>query len=131
MMDPIALHKAQKRYAMYSAKFDRREKDLGTNQESREKFIKYSDECVEDFLKGNMVSLFKNIKSLSTLVLQNFQPMIPDSFHDIWLRGIESNEYYLKLCGSGGGGFMLGFTRDFEKAKTALKEYPLEVVYQF
>ena len=97
----------------------------------REKFIKYSDECVEDFLKGNMVSLFKNIKSLSTLVLQNFQPMIPDSFHDIWLQGIESNEYYLKLCGSGGGGFMLGFTRDFEKAKTALKAYPLEVVYQF
>ena len=78
-----------------------------------------------------MVSLFKNIKSLSTLVLQNFQPMIPDSFHDIWLQGIESNEYYLKLCGSGGGGFMLGFTRDFEKAKTALKAYPLEVVYQF
>ena len=97
----------------------------------REKFIKYSDECVEDFLKGNMVSLFKNIKSLSTLVLQNFQPMIPDSFHDIWLQGIESNEYYLKLCGSGGGGFMLGFTRDFEKAKKALKAYPLEVVYHF
>ena len=55
----------------------------------REKFIIYSDECVEDFLKGNMASLFKNIKSLSTLVLQNFQPMIPDSFHDIWLQGIE------------------------------------------
>ena len=31
----------KKRYAMYSAKFDRREKDLGTNQESREKFIEY------------------------------------------------------------------------------------------
>jgi len=31
----------QKRYAMYSEKFDRREKDLGTNQNSREEFIQY------------------------------------------------------------------------------------------
>ena len=97
----------------------------------REQFIKYSDECVEDFLKGNISSLFKNIKSLSALVLHNFQPMIPDAFHDIWLQGIETNDYYLKLCGSGGGGFMLGFTRDFEKAEKALKAYPLEVVYHF
>ena len=31
----------KKRYAMYSARFDRRESDLGTNQNSREKFIEY------------------------------------------------------------------------------------------
>ena len=97
----------------------------------REQFIKHSDACVEDFLKGNMGSLFSNIKSLSSLVLKNFEPMIPDAFHAVWRNGIETNEYYLKLCGSGGGGFILGFTRDFEKAKKALKGYPLEVVYHF
>lgn len=97
----------------------------------REQFIKRSDACVEDFLKGNITSLFKNIKSLSTLVLQNFQPMIPARFHELWQQGIESNDYYLKLCGSGGGGFILGFAQDFEKAKKALKKYPLEVVYYF
>jgi len=31
----------KKRYAMYSERFDSREKDLGTNQTSRESFIKY------------------------------------------------------------------------------------------
>ena len=31
----------KKRYAMYSERFDSREKDLGTNQASRESFIKY------------------------------------------------------------------------------------------
>ena len=31
----------KKRYAMYSEMFDRREKDLGTNQNSREEFIQY------------------------------------------------------------------------------------------
>ena len=97
----------------------------------REQFIKHSDACVEDFLRGNMSSLFRNIKTLSSLVLNNFEPMIPVAFHDVWKNGIETNEYYLKLCGSGGGGFILGFTRDFEKAQKALKGYPLEVVYHF
>ncbi len=57
--------------------------------------------------------------------------MIPNSFHDLWRKGIETNDYYLKLCGSGGGGFILGFTQDFQKAEDALKEFPLEVVYRF
>lgn len=97
----------------------------------KDQFIKVSDTCVDDFLKGNVGSLFQNIKTLSSLVLKNFQPMIPDTFHRLWQKGIETNDYYLKLCGSGGGGFILGFTRDFEKAKTALKDFPLEVVYRF
>ena len=97
----------------------------------REQFIKHTDYCVEDFLKGNFSSFFRNIKILSSLVLNNFKPMIPNSFHDLWRKGIETNDYYLKLCGSGGGGFILGFTQDFQKAEDALKEFPLEVVYRF
>jgi mevalonate kinase len=41
------------------------------------------------------------------------------------------NDYYLKLCGSGGGGYILGFTQDMERARLSLKDYKLEVVYQF
>lgn len=57
--------------------------------------------------------------------------MIPKQFHQIWKEGIESGAYYLKLCGSGGGGYILGFTQDIDKAKKILKDYPLEVVYNF
>jgi mevalonate kinase len=57
--------------------------------------------------------------------------MIPLEFHDLWRKGIETNTYYLKLCGSGGGGFMLGFTEDYEATEKALKGYRLEVVYHF
>jgi len=97
----------------------------------KNEFVTYNDRCVEDFLKGDIGSLFGNIKRLSKVVLDHFQPMIPKQFHELWQRGLETNAYYLKLCGSGGGGYMLGFTQDLDQAKAVLKDYKLEVVYQF
>ncbi len=97
----------------------------------KEQFIKHTDACVEDFISGNVKSLFGNLKQLSRVVLNHFTPMIPEEFHTLWKEGIETNAYYLKLCGSGGGGYILGFTEDLEKAKAALKGHRLEVVYNF
>jgi mevalonate kinase len=97
----------------------------------KNEFVTYTDRCVEDFLKGDVGSLFGNIKRLSKVVLDHFQPMIPKQFHELWQRGLETNAYYLKLCGSGGGGYMLGFTQDLERAKAVLGDHKLEVVYQF
>lgn len=96
-----------------------------------EKFIKHTNLCVDNFLKGDLNSLFNNTKKLSKIVLDNFKPMIPQEFHSIWKRGIENNSYFLKLCGSGGGGYILGFTENFEKVKKQLKDHKLEVVYYF
>ncbi len=106
-------------------------KDSGFRNMLKNQFVKYTDACVENFLGGDLKSLFSNTKKLSKVVLNHFKPMIPEQFHGIWQQGIETNDYYLKLCGSGGGGYILGFTQDLEKAKKALKDYKLEVVYQF
>ncbi len=106
-------------------------KEEGFRKMLKSQFIKHTDACVENFLGGDMKSLFANTKKLSKVVLNHFKPMIPEQFHGIWQQGIDTNEYYLKLCGSGGGGYILGFTQDLEKAKIALQGYKLEVVYQF
>lgn len=106
-------------------------KDQGFRKMLKSQFIKYTDSCVENFLQGDIKSLFKNTKELSKVVLNNFKPMIPEQFHQVWQKGIDTNDYYLKLCGSGGGGYILGFTQDLDKAKASLKDYKLEVVYQF
>ena len=94
-------------------------------------FAKYTDNCIDDFLHGDVKSLFGNVKKLSKVVLKHFKPMIPDSFHHLWKEGIDSNDYYLKLCGSGGGGYILGFTQDYQKTQKLLKDYKLELVYRF
>jgi mevalonate kinase len=106
-------------------------KNEGFRNMLKEQFIKHTDACVDDFLKGDIKSLFRNTKQLSKIVLNNFKPMIPAQFHELWKKGIDTNAYYLKLCGSGGGGYILGFTEDISRAKEALDGHRLEVVYNF
>ena len=38
--------------------------------------------------------------------------MIPNQLIDNWEEGLKSDLYYMKLCGSGGGGFFLLFDFD-------------------
>lgn len=106
-------------------------KNKGFRKMIDDDFARYTDNCIDDFLHGDVASLFGNVKQLSKVVLKHFKPMIPSSFHQLWQKGIESNDYYLKLCGSGGGGYILGFTEDYEKAKKVLQDYKLELVYRF
>ena len=106
-------------------------KNEGFRKMFSEEFAMHTDSCIEDFLQGDVKSLFSNMKSLSKVVLENFKPMIPSAFHKLWKQGIDSNDYYLKLCGSGGGGYILGFAKDYEKVKKQLSDYNLELVYRF
>lgn len=106
-------------------------KNEGFRTVMREQFNKYNDACIQAFLKGDVKPLFSNLKKLSHLVLENFTPMIPGSLQDLWRRGIDTNTFYLKLCGSGGGGFVLGFAPDFDRAAPYLQDQTTEVIYRF
>lgn len=106
-------------------------KNEGFRQMIDKDFARFTDSCIENFLQGDVKSLFGNVKKLSKVVLKHFKPMIPVTFHHLWQQGIDTNDYYLKLCGSGGGGYILGFTKDYEKAKKILQDYKLELVYRF
>ena len=38
--------------------------------------------------------------------------MIPEKLKNKWKEGIKNESYYMKLCGSGGGGFFLAYDFD-------------------
>lgn len=106
-------------------------KHEGFRKMIRDQFVPYNNDCIQSFLKSDIKGLFKNLKNLSQFLLEHFKPMIPSVFHSLWKEGLETNAYYLKLCGSGGGGFILGFTEDLDHARKALKGYDLEVIHRF
>ena len=97
----------------------------------KNEFIEFSNSCIDDFLDSNFNSLQKNIKKLSKFTFDNFKAMIPEQFDSIWSKGLKTDDYFLKLCGSGGGGFILGFSLDLVKSKEILKDYNFEVVLSY
>lgn len=94
----------------------------------REEMIPLNDQCIRSLIKGETKRFFNTLFSLSAFLYENLEPMIPEAFKKVWKHGLESQSYYLKLCGSGGGGFLLGFTEDFEKAKRDLRKLDVDII---
>ncbi|HMV15524.1 MAG: mevalonate kinase [Chitinophagales bacterium] len=88
----------------------------------------FANNCIQAFLDGDRETLFAYMKLLSKFQFEHFKPMIPALFNKVWKRGLDSGEYYLKLCGAGGGGFILGFTKNYELTKKQLKDQNIELL---
>ena len=93
-------------------------------------FIRVTNLCVENFLNSDFESLFKNFKILSRFVFDNLSQTIPEGFQSIWEKGLISDNYYLKLCGSGGGGYILGFSKDLVLANKIFLKNNFKVIYR-
>lgn len=73
------------------------------------------DRCINSILKSDQEAFSPALGELSRFQMQHMKPMIPERFHEIWNGGLASGDYSLKLCGAGGGGYLLGFAQNIEK----------------
>ena len=87
--------------------------------------MKLVNKLIGNALIGNHIEQLHTFKQLSKLQLQFMKPMIIDPIHNAWSNGIESDQYFLKLCGAGGGGYYLGMTDQIDKTFELAKEFNL------
>ncbi|MEE3080427.1 MAG: mevalonate kinase [Bdellovibrionota bacterium] len=90
-----------------------------------------SDDCIDALLEQDIPRLLKSFKDLSRFQMENFESMIPPLFRDIWMRGLEEDSFYLKLCGAGGGGFLLGVTTSFKNLPEEFSDLNIRPVLEF
>lgn len=90
-----------------------------------------TNDCITNFLAADTIALLKNFKKLSEFQFEHLSPMIPKLYRDLWIEGVNSDDYYLKLCGAGGGGFLMGITKDFQKVKTILGSHEIRLLLSF
>lgn len=72
----------------------------------------YNEQTISAFILNDHNNLETCFKKISILQRTYFEDMIPESIKPIWDKGLESESYYLKLSGAGGGGYFLGYSVD-------------------
>lgn len=70
-------------------------------------FVPSVNSIIEKLTSFGKDTIKEDMKSISEFQLNYFRECIPDQFIQIWSEGLKSDNFYLKLCGSGGGGYLL------------------------
>ncbi|MFN8304260.1 MAG: hypothetical protein U0U46_17365 [Saprospiraceae bacterium] len=79
---------------------------------------------------GDLRGFEQALALVSRFQLDNMQPLIPPSLLDLWRHATERSQgIYFKLCGAGGGGYLLGFAPTREAAKATAGKHP--VIFPF
>lgn len=68
--------------------------------------------AIQSILDNDQQSLLAQMKQISMIQSDLFINLIPDDFRSLWKIGLDSEKYFMKICGAGGGGMMLGYTQD-------------------
>ncbi len=88
-----------------------------------------SDMLTKALLESNNHEIFTYIQKVSEFQFDNFKQLIVPEFLNFWERGLKSEKYFLKLCGSGGGGYLLGFINDFEYFNKEVKAHNTQIKF--
>ena len=86
--------------------------------------------AIESFLQSDYETLYENVDQISRFHLDEMEFVIPRGLRPLIETGIESGAYHLKICGAGGGGFLLGFTADWQATENRLREFDLEIFHR-
>ena len=96
-------------------------------------YIPLNNRCIQSLIVADIEKFTKDVQALSLFQANYFKKMIPATLQEEWMYGVTTGKFMLKLCGSGGGGFMLGFTHHYSEVKERFLERGMEVipVYQY
>ena len=75
--------------------------------------------CINAMIDGDSDRFFNTLKQLTKGQLEFLRPMITDNTLDLFTADYDFH-FGVKISGSGGGGYVLGFTDDVEKANELL-----------
>ncbi len=82
--------------------------------------------CINTMIRGENEVFFNALKQLTRGQLEFLRPMITDNTLELFTTDYDFH-FGVKISGSGGGGYVLGFTDDVSKTSDLLKDF--EVIW--
>lgn len=91
-------------------------------------YIPLNNSCIQSLIDADIEKFAKDLSDLSKFQATYFNRMIPPELEKEWMYGVTTGKFMLKLCGSGGGGYTLGFTHHYREVKERFLEKGIEVI---
>lgn len=90
-----------------------------------------NDIAIDAFLNKKYAELWKSAKIISQLQMDMIPEFIPKAFHDVWKTGLRTDQFHLKICGAGGGGFIIGFQKNDTELPSELRGLDVKELMKF
>ena len=99
--------------------FKQQREDVAFLSRFQSEYVPCVTSCIDSMIHGDTNLFFKALKQLTKGQLEFLCPMITDNTMDLFASDFDFH-FGVKISGSGGGGYVLGFTDDVEKANELL-----------
>lgn len=104
--------------------FKAQRENLEFLQHFQSEYVPCVTSCINSMIEGDKKLFFNSLKQLTKGQLQFLRPMITDNTLDLFTADYDFN-FGIKISGSGGGGYVLGFTDDVDAISNLLRDFEL------
>lgn len=88
-------------------------------------YLPAHEALLKAWLSADSDLFWSNLHRVSVFQYENFTPMIPKTLEQFWEKSLDRQDFVLKICGAGGGGFVLGFVRNIESVKSLPPDFKI------
>ena len=73
----------------------------------QKELLPLSNAALHSFLEKKETAFLQSLRELSFHQFAFLKKLIPAAYQSTWEKGLRTDDFYMKLCGAGGGGFLL------------------------
>lgn len=106
--------------------FKKQREDAGYLNRFQQEYVPQVRSCINSMVAGKNEAFFASLKQLTKGQMEFLRPMITDNTLDLFMADHDFH-FGVKISGSGGGGYVLGFTDDVVSASKLLENH--EVIW--
>ena len=110
-------------------KFKESRKDSSYLDKFDNEYVPLVSKCIKSLIDKKDEVFYEHLSQLSKLQIELLSHTIPEETRNFFLADINKESFQVKLCGAGGGGFLLGFSNNTQKTNNFWAENNKHIIW--